>query len=191
MTATFKIVSSLFPVMLTVLRIGHRPQRDKRITTHVCLVARAFGADNIIVDTPDKKLASTIDRVVKQWGGTFTVTFESWRTVLKTWDGIIVHLTMYGLPLEEKITEIQNSSNILVVVGAEKVPREVFTRAHYNISVTTQPHSEVAALALFLDRYYDGTELHKNFNGNLKIIPSERNKLFNSIANQKRKAKVI
>ena len=39
-----------------VLRIGHRPGRDKRITTHVALVARAFGANGFILgDTCDDK----------------------------------------------------------------------------------------------------------------------------------------
>lgn len=177
--------------MITVLRIGHRPQRDKRITTHVCLVARAFGADSIIVDRKDETLLETMDRVVSQWGSTFTITFEPWRTVLKKWEGTIVHLTMYGLPLEEKIAEIRKQPRILVVVGAEKVPRDVFEKADYNISVTDQPHSEVAALALFLDRYFKGAELSKDFGGTLKIIPSERDKLFTDIANQHRKAKII
>ena len=36
--------------MIIVLRIGHRIGRDKRITTHVALVARAFGANEIIID---------------------------------------------------------------------------------------------------------------------------------------------
>jgi tRNA (cytidine56-2'-O)-methyltransferase len=31
--------------LLAVFRLGHRVQRDKRLTTHVALVARAFGAD--------------------------------------------------------------------------------------------------------------------------------------------------
>ncbi len=177
--------------MLTVLRMGHRPERDKRITTHVCLVARAFGADAVIVDKPDKTLEKTVSHVVEQWGGDFSVAFSSWRSVLNTWKGTIVHLTMYGLPLEDKIAEIRKLNNILVVIGAEKVPREVFDRAHFNISVTSQPHSEVAALALFLDRYFEGTELQKDFKGNLKIIPSEKNKLFNDVANQNREAKVI
>lgn len=177
--------------MITVLRMGHRPQRDKRITTHICLVARAFGADTIIVDRKDEQLKTTVDRVVDQWGGTFSIQFNPWRTVLKRWNSTIVHLTMYGLPLEEKILEIRKIDPLLVVVGAEKVPREVFDKADYNISVTSQPHSEVAALALFLDRYFQGDELKKDFGGSLKIIPSERNKLFNDIANQKRKAKVI
>ncbi len=177
--------------MITVLRMGHRPQRDKRITTHVCLVARAFGADNIIVDRPDQRLKETVDHIVGQWGGDFSLTFKPWRTVLKMWEGAIVHLTMYGLPLEEEILEIRKKDHILVVVGAEKVPREVLERADYNISVTNQPHSEVAALALFLDRYFQGSQFQKDFDGSLKIVPSKRNKLFNSIANQKRKAKII
>lgn len=177
--------------MITVLRIGHRPQRDKRITTHVCLVARAFGADHVIVDRKDETLEKTIQKIVSQWGGSFSVTFQPWRTVLKTWEGTIVHLTMYGLPLEEKISEIRTSEPLLIVVGAEKVPPEVFEKAHYNISVTTQPHSEVAALALFLDRYLQGAQFRKDFKGVLTIIPSERKKLLNSIANQKREAKII
>ena len=54
--------------MITVLRIGHRISRDKRITTHVALVARAFGADNILIDSIDKKieqflLQSLLERV--------------------------------------------------------------------------------------------------------------------------------
>lgn len=182
---------SLFYTMITVLRMGHRPQRDKRITTHVCLVARAFGADSVIVDNPDERLKKTINKVVDQWGGTFSLSFEPWRTVLKKWEGTIVHLTMYGLPLEEKIEEIRKSNSILVVVGAEKVPREVFNEADYNISITNQPHSEVAALALFLDRYFQGIQLQKNFEGKLQIIPHEKNKLFSNIVNQERKAKII
>ncbi|MGI0148094.1 MAG: tRNA (cytidine(56)-2'-O)-methyltransferase, partial [Thermoplasmata archaeon] len=38
---------------VTVLRLGHRPSRDKRVTTHVALVARAFGAAGILVDVAD------------------------------------------------------------------------------------------------------------------------------------------
>ena len=41
--------------MINVLRLGHRIGRDKRITTHVALVARAFGADKILIDTEDRK----------------------------------------------------------------------------------------------------------------------------------------
>jgi len=41
----------------------------------------------------------------------------------------------------------------------------------------TQPHSEVAALALFLDRCFSGKELKKNFKGKLWIVPNECGKV--------------
>ena len=34
---------------ISVLRLGHRIERDKRITSHLGLTARAFGADEIIL----------------------------------------------------------------------------------------------------------------------------------------------
>ena len=34
---------------VTVLRLGHRRERDKRITSHLGLTARAFGADQIVL----------------------------------------------------------------------------------------------------------------------------------------------
>ena len=42
--------------LIEVLRIGHRPGRDKRVTTHVALVARAFGAGGIYIPGGDDKL---------------------------------------------------------------------------------------------------------------------------------------
>lgn len=59
--------------MITVLRIGHRINRDKRITTHVALVSRAFGADKIIIDTKDKKIEETIKSTCKRFGGNFEI----------------------------------------------------------------------------------------------------------------------
>ena len=54
--------------MITVLRIGHRIGRDKRITTHVALVARAFGADKIIIDKKDVNIEKNIKSVCKRFG---------------------------------------------------------------------------------------------------------------------------
>ena len=34
---------------VAVLRLGHRPGRDNRMTTHVGLTARALGADRVII----------------------------------------------------------------------------------------------------------------------------------------------
>ena len=40
--------------MITVLRIGHRPARDKRVTTHVALAARAFGGEVLAARDGDR-----------------------------------------------------------------------------------------------------------------------------------------
>ena len=56
-----------------ILRLGHRPERDKRITTHVALTARAFGAKGIFVSTKDEVLENSIRSVVDRFGGDFTI----------------------------------------------------------------------------------------------------------------------
>ena len=68
------------------------------------------------------------------------------------------------------------SKKLMIVVGAEKVPREVYDLADRNVSVGNQPHSEVAALAIFLDRYSGGKALEKGFRGGLTIVPNPRGK---------------
>jgi tRNA (cytidine56-2'-O)-methyltransferase len=83
---------------------------------------------------------------------------------------------MYGLKIEDEIRKIRKSGNVLVVAGGEKVPPEVYELADHNISVTGQPHSEIAALAVFLDRYYQGRELGLEFGGGLKVIPQKKGK---------------
>lgn len=167
--------------MLAILRLGHRVSRDKRATTHVFLAARAFGADRgYLSGERDDSAIAAVGRVAKNWGGGFNVEYVSdWKKFLSETKMTIVHLTMYGMPVEEKIDEIRKKKNLLVVVGGEKVPSEVYQIAAYNISVTNQPHSEVAALALFLDRFFSGSELKKPFpDAKRKIIPSERGKRF-------------
>ena len=83
---------------------------------------------------------------------------------------------MYGSNLPDVISEIRNCENILVVVGAEKVPAEMYDLADWNVAVGNQPHSEVAALAVFLDRLFQGRELCREFEGGLKIVPNPRGK---------------
>ncbi|WCN28174.1 tRNA (cytidine(56)-2'-O)-methyltransferase [Thermococcus kodakarensis] len=171
--------------MIAVLRLGHRPERDKRITTHVALTARAFGADKIIIAAEeDEHVKESVEDVVNRWGGPFEIEFNpSWKKILREWKdrGIIVHLTMYGIHIDDAIPrikdELKSGKDLLIVVGAEKVPREVYEMADYNVAVGNQPHSEVAALAVFLDRLLDGAGLRKEFhNAKLKIVPQERGK---------------
>ena len=57
----------------------------------------------------------------------------------------------------------EEKRNLLVVVGAEKVPREIYELADYNVGVGSQPHSEISALAILLDRIQKGKQFEKNF----------------------------
>jgi len=158
--------------MIAVLRIGHRIGRDKRITTHVALVTRAFGADKIFIDTKDENIEKNIQSICKRFGGNFEVkTGINWKKFIKDWKGIIVHLTMYGSELDISINQIKKDKDLLIIVGAEKVPPELYDLADYNISVGNQPHSEVAALALILDRYTKGNWQNIKFNGKIQILP--------------------
>jgi len=170
---------------IVVLRLGHRPERDARITTHVGLTARALGARGMSLTTDDRSEAESIDRVVKAWGGDFYVrTGVGYRSAIRKCrenGGFIVHLTMYGINLPDCIDSIRkewrSSRDMMVIVGAEKVPGDVYQLADYNVAAGNQPHSEVAALALFLDRLQEGQTLRQEFKGGeLKIIPSEHGK---------------
>jgi tRNA (cytidine56-2'-O)-methyltransferase len=162
--------------LITVLRLGHRPARDKRVTTHVALSARVFGADAILVSTRDPELERTIRSVVRRFGGSFRIeTGVPWRRVLREWKGPKVHLTMYGLPIDDVLPRIPRD-DLLVVVGAEKVPRDVYDLADFNVAVGNQPHSEVAALAVFLDRLQGGRPLHREPSAQIRIRPNPRGK---------------
>lgn len=162
--------------MIVVLRLGHRSKRDQRVTTHVALTARALGADGIWVSTPDEVLEKTVRSVVERFGGKFEIrTGVDWRKAMRDWKGEIVHLTMYGEKLSKALSTI-NSKRLMIVVGAEKVPREVYDLADRNVSVGNQPHSEVAALAIFLDRYSGGKALERVLKGGLTIVPNPRGK---------------
>jgi tRNA (cytidine56-2'-O)-methyltransferase len=83
---------------------------------------------------------------------------------------------MYGAELESAVVQIDTNRDLLIIVGAEKVPPYFYEIADINISVGNQPHSEVAALALFLDRYTKAAWQRKNFHGNIQIIPSVKEK---------------
>jgi tRNA (cytidine56-2'-O)-methyltransferase len=160
-----------------VLRLGHRPERDKRVTTHVALTARAFGAKGIIVTTKDERLEGGIRSVNERFGGDFEIRtgVSNWKEFIKKFEGDVVHLTMYGIHIDDALPKIK-SEKLLIVVGAEKVPAEMYELATFNVAVGNQPHSEVAALAVFLDRFLKGEGLRKDFKGRMKIIPCERGK---------------
>jgi len=172
---------------IVVLRWGHRPQRDARLTTHVVLTARALGASGVILtDVKDEKIKETVEKVVNNWGGQFF--FEMgipWEKAVKKWrenGGVVVHLTAYGENIEtsDVLERIKASGkDVLVIVGSQKVPREFFSEkvSDFNVAIGNQPHSECSSLAVFLDRYFNGKELTKTFeNAKIRIIPQKRGK---------------
>jgi len=172
---------------LHVLRLGHRRERDKRITSHLGLTARAFGADNFVLSgEQDQNVLETLDSVTERFGGNFHARYEekpmSWLKRFAQKDagdgepGVAIHLTMYGLPWKETIASIPRDRPIAVVVGGAKVPGEVFGICQYNIAIGNQPHSEVAALAVFLQSWLpDGAEA-SNFQGGMTVVPMESGK---------------
>lgn len=165
-----------------VLRLGHRPERDQRVTTHVGLTARALGAARFFLAADDLGVVRSISDVVDRWGGDFRAENDvKWRRCIADWKadgGVVVHLTMYGLNLPDVIDEVRSHDRVMAVVGAEKVPGEVYGLADYNVAVTNQPHSEIAGLAVFLDRLFEGRELAADFpRAKIRVVPSAHGKL--------------
>ncbi len=182
------------PSSVAVLRIGHRLVRDDRTTTHAVLVSRAMGSKVIYMTDVDDEIKKTLDKVNKRWGGENEFRLEiidNWKKLVKSWKengGIVVHLTMYGSLINDKIKEIKElNQKILVIIGAEKVPKEVYLLADYNIAIGNQPHSEIAALAIFLDRIFEGNEFKSFLDERMKIIPSDKGK--NVIMSKQNKSK--
>jgi len=166
-----------------ILRLNHRPQRDKRVTTHLFLAARALGAAGAFYcGEKDEKIQRSIEKVNKSWGGDFKVFYVTdWKKTIKEWKekgGEIIHLTMYGLPLQQVINQIRNlQSPLLIVVGGPKVPRKIYELADWNVSVTSQPHSEISALALFLHELFEGKELSISFkDARITVVPQAKGK---------------
>ena len=167
--------------MIIVLRLNHRIERDKRLTTHVALTARAFLVDKLYYSgQKDSNLELSINKVNEKFGSNFTINYleNSIKFINKNKNKFaIVHLSVYGLNVKNKIKEIKNKKNLMIIVGGEKVEPIYYKLSDYNISVTSQPISEVSALAVFLHLLNNEKELENNFkNSKLKIIGVERGK---------------
>ncbi len=176
------------PPHFQVLRLGYRKGRDPRITTHLALVSRALGATRfLLAGDEDEDLFANVASVNERFGGEMQCEHVGgglgWLKRFSQVDagdglpGVVVHLTMYGEPYRQVIPQIRRDRPVTVVVGGAKVPGDVFEHAHYNVAVGNQPHSEVAALALFMEAWYGegGTERHFP-NARLVIEPSARGK---------------
>ncbi len=168
-------------MVIEVVRIGQRIVRDDRVTTHVALVSRAFGAKKIFMTEVNPEIKDTLDKINKTWGGNFRVEFiDKWKSIVKKKkeeNFKIVHLSMYGENINDVEENLRNEENLLVIVGAEKVPREIYELADYNVGVGSQPHSEISALAILLDRIQKGKQFEKSFpDAKRKIIPTKMGK---------------
>ena len=104
---------------------------------------------------------------------------------IKNWKakgGVIVHLTAYGenIQTSDVLNRIKGSKgDILLIVGSQKVPKIFYTDkvSNFNVSIGNQPHSECSALAIFLDRFFEGNELSLSFQkAKIKIVPQKRGK---------------
>jgi tRNA (cytidine56-2'-O)-methyltransferase len=172
---------------VAILRWGHRPVRDARLTAHVALTARALGAKQfILTDTTDPKLMETVTKITQNWGGPFSFDMGiPWKKAIRNWrdkGGIVVHLTAYGENIQTSnvIGRIRKTGKkVLVIVGSQKVPRRFFSEevSDFNVAVGNQPHSECASLAVFLDRFFMGVTLGKSFEkARMRIVPQKHGK---------------
>ena len=171
-------------MQIEILRLNHRIARDKRISTHVSLVSRAFLASKIYyTGQKDSEMESSVNKITKKFGGNFKIQHINNEIKLieeKTKEGYkIIHLTVYGISIKDKLKEIKKQKKLLIIVGGEKFEPIIYKLSNYNISITNQPHSEVAALAVLM---YELFGINEDFNdAEVKIIPSEKGKTVKSL----------
>lgn len=171
---------------LDVLRLGYRKGRDPRITTHLALVSRAFGADGFMLSgDEDKELFSNLKSVSDRFGGSLDTSHVKGMSTLKQHvasGGVAVHLTMYGEPYRKAIPTIRRDKPLMVIVGGAKVPGDVYKLCQHNVAVGNQPHSEVAALALFLEAWFGDSGSDKKFeDARLVIEGTNKGKIVHEI----------
>ncbi|MCI4331087.1 MAG: tRNA (cytidine(56)-2'-O)-methyltransferase [Thermoplasmata archaeon] len=143
----------------------------------MALTARALGAERLYLHPPDSGLAERLASVGRRFGGRFEVVgAPDWKAVVRAFDGPVVHLTMYGEPLDAVVGRLRNARQVLAVVGGAKVPPDLYRMATVNAAAGHQPHSEVAALALLLDRLRGIPPPGRWPGARQEIVPSARGK---------------
>jgi tRNA (cytidine56-2'-O)-methyltransferase len=143
-----------------------------------------MGCEGMYLASKDKGVVQSILDVDERFGSSmFFVTDDvSWKTCIKEWKaqgGIVVHLTMFGLNLPDLGSQIsKHPEKILIVIGAEKVPGEVYELADYNLAISNQPHSEISSLAIFLYYLYGDEGLTREFpKAQMRVVPCVKGKL--------------
>lgn len=166
--------------MIIIIRLNHRIFRDKRLTTHVALTARAFLADKLYYSgDKDLNFEQSIKKINEKFGSKFSVEYcgNPLKFINENKNKFtIIHLTAYGINVKNAVKKLKNK-DVIVIVGGEKVEPEYYQLADINIAVTKQPISEVSALAIFLDLLNNGKELDYEFkDAKVKILESEKGK---------------
>jgi|GEM_PF-964298 tRNA (cytidine56-2'-O)-methyltransferase len=158
--------------MINVLAIGRNTYSGN---VDLCLTSRALGASEItFIGKKDPRLIRYVNSINKDWGGTFRVSFaKSFHELIKNSDKAIkVYLTRFGVPLQSKDDMIRTYKNIILITATKNIP-ELHKITDFNISVTSQPHCDTAAIAIFLHEYYKGRELAMHFeNAKYKLTDS-------------------
>ena len=163
---------------IEILRLSHRLPRDSRTTTHVALTARALGASKMYYSGQhDSEMESGIIKVVDSFGGIFNIEYVDSEIKLlrqlKKEGFKIINLTMYGEFFDSnKVKDIKSFDKLLIIVGSEKVEGKFYDIADINLSITSQPISEVSALGILL---YEVNGI-KDIDGKIKIIPNKKGK---------------
>jgi len=133
------------------------------ISNALTIIRNGNMAKKIKADIPFSKISEEILNILKR------------EKFIKDFKGIKVHLTVYGIDFRKKTKELKSKRDILLIVGGEKVPAEIYKMADYNLSISNQPQSEIGALAIFLYELFDGK--FKNIHGRINIIESEKGKI--------------
>jgi len=150
---------------ITLFRLDHREIRDQRITSHVALTARAMGCTSFWYSGEyDSSMEQSIGDVALRWGGDYKVSYKkSIKSTITNFEGIKVHLTMYGEDHRETLNTLKDLDEpLLIIVGGAKVPRYVYSIVDFNTAVGWQPHSEVAATAVFLENLQGSDQMYKS-----------------------------
>jgi tRNA (cytidine56-2'-O)-methyltransferase len=151
-----------------------------------------LGANAVVYSgKKDEKVEKSVIKVNESWGGVFEVKYvQKWKQFIRDWKdsgGEVIHLTMYGIPIQEVIEGIKESPrDKLVIIGGSKVPGLIYKISDLNISITSQPHSEISALSIFLHELFEGCELSKIFvKAKKTIVPNAKvKKVINKINNE-------
>ena len=162
--------------MIKIVLIG-KVQKEKLID--IALTARAFGASEITVNLKEQRNKSHITKYFKEinndWGSNFKVSFtNNWMDLIKEHNNNYktIYLTKYGDSIKKKEYVISTYKNILLIVSTTDDIKELYDMADFNISLTTQPHTIISSIAVFLNMYYKGRELAMHFeNAKYKIMP--------------------